>query len=56
MHEVLKKVISLGAKFSVQNIMELIYSVEPSFIWELVQRNSKLKGDSEDNEGTDEVV
>lgn len=36
----LKKVISLGAKFSVQNIMELIYGVEPSFIWELVQRNS----------------
>jgi len=36
----LKKVISLGAKFSVQSIMELIYNVEPPFIWELAQRNS----------------
>ena len=36
----LQKVIALGGTFSAQNIMELIYSVEPTFIWELVQRNN----------------
>jgi len=36
----LKKIIALGGCFTASNIMELIYNVEPSFIWELAQKNN----------------
>lgn len=36
----LKKAISLGLTFSSTNMMELVYNVDPSFVWELAQKHN----------------